>query len=53
MNDHLMPSDQELQQAFTEWWIASYGNKPNTQNVVVSAAWARYALEVFCVHFDD
>ena len=53
MSDHLMPKEAELQQAYIEWWTASYGTKPNSQATIVAAAWARYALEVFCVQFHD
>jgi len=53
MDDLLMPPHEELEQAYREWWMASYCSAPNEQNTKISAAWARHVLDTFCVCFDE
>jgi len=42
-----MPTDYELMEAYRSWWRASYSTSPNSQAVIIAAAWAQHALEIY------
>lgn len=48
-----MPTDYELMQAYREWWRASYSTTPNSQAVVLAAAWASHVLATYMVGTKD
>ena len=42
-----MPSTYELMEAYRSWWRASYSTSPNSQAVVLAAAWAEHVLATY------
>ena len=42
-----MPSTFELMEAYRSWWRASYSTSPNSQAVIIAAAWAQHVLEIY------
>jgi hypothetical protein len=42
-----MPSTYELMEAYRSWWRASYTTSPNSQAVVLAAAWAEHVLATY------
>ena len=42
-----MPADYELMEAYRTWWRASFGTTPNSQTVIIAAAWASYVLATY------
>ena len=42
-----MPTAYELMEAFRSWWRASYGTTPNSQAVILAAAWAEFVLSTY------
>jgi hypothetical protein len=42
-----MPTAYELMEAYRSWWQASYSTSPNSQAVVLAAAWAQHVLEIY------
>lgn len=42
-----MPTNYELMEAYRHWWRASFGTTPNSQAVVVAAAWASHVLATY------
>ena len=43
----LMPTAYELMEAYRTWWRASYGTTPNSQAVILAAAWAEFVLSTY------
>jgi hypothetical protein len=46
-NRKQMPSTFELMEAYRSWWRASYSTSPNSQAVVLAAAWAKHVLATY------
>ena len=42
-----MPTNYELMDAYRHWWRLSFGTTPNSQAVVVAAAWASHVLATY------
>ena len=42
-----MPTAYELMEAYRSWWRASYGTTPNSQAVILAAAWAEFVLSTY------
>lgn len=42
-----MLSTYELMEAYRSWWRASYSTSPNSQAVVLAAAWAEHVLATY------
>jgi hypothetical protein len=42
-----MPTAYELMEAYRSWWRASYGTSPNSQAVILAAAWAKHVLATY------
>jgi hypothetical protein len=42
-----MPTAYELMEAYRSWWRASYSTSPNSQAVVLAAAWAEHVLATY------
>ena len=42
-----MPTTFELMEAYRSWWRASYSTSPNSQAVILAAAWAQHVLEIY------
>jgi hypothetical protein len=42
-----MPTAYELMKAYCSWWRASYSTSPNSQAVIIAAAWAQHVLEIY------
>ena len=42
-----MPTSFELMEAYRAWWRASYSTSPNSQAVILAAAWAQHVLEIY------
>lgn len=42
-----MPTAYELMEAFRTWWRASYSTNPNSQAVILAAAWAEHVLSTY------
>jgi hypothetical protein len=42
---HAMTDDQ-IVEAYREWWAQSWGTPPNHQAVAIAAAWGRHLLTV-------
>jgi len=42
-----MPTSYELMEAYRSWWRSNYGTTPNSQAVIVAAAWAAHVLETY------
>ena len=47
-----MPSTYELMEAYRSWWRASYSTSPNSQAVVLAAAWAEHVLATYQAGLD-
>ena len=47
-----MPTDYELMEAYRSWWRASYSTSPNSQAVIIAAAWAKHALATYQAGLD-
>jgi hypothetical protein len=47
-----MPSTYELMEAYRSWWRASYNTSPNSQAVVLAAAWAEHVLATYQAGLD-
>jgi len=39
-----LPTPYQLMEAYRTWWRSQYQTTPNSQAVVIAAAWARYVL---------
>ena len=39
-----MPTAYELMEAYRTWWRSSYSTSPNSQAVILAAAWAEHVL---------
>jgi hypothetical protein len=42
-----MPTAYELMEAYRAWWRASYSTTPNSQAVIIAAAWAEHVLATY------
>ena len=42
-----MPTAYELMEAYRTWWRASYSTSPNSQAVILAAAWAEHVLSTY------
>ena len=42
-----MPTAYELMEAFRSWWRSSYNTAPNSQAVILAAAWAEHVLNTY------
>ena len=42
-----MPTAYELMEAYRSWWRASYSTSPNSQAVILAAAWAEHVLNTY------
>jgi hypothetical protein len=42
-----MPTAYELMEAYRTWWRASYSTSPNSQAVILAAAWAEHVLTTY------
>jgi hypothetical protein len=42
-----MPTAYELMEAYRAWWRTSYSTSPNTQAVILAAAWAEHVLSTY------
>ena len=42
-----MPTAYELMEAYRSWWRASYSTAPNSQAVILAAAWAEHVLATY------
>ena len=42
-----MPTAYELMEAYRSWWRASYSTSPNSQAVILAAAWAEHVLSTY------
>ena len=42
-----MPTAYELMEAYRTWWRASYSTSPNSQAVILAAAWAEHVLATY------
>jgi len=42
-----MPTAYELMEAYRSWWRASYSTAPNSQAVILAAAWAEHVLSTY------
>jgi hypothetical protein len=42
-----MPTTYELMEAYRTWWRTSYGTSPNSQAVILAAAWAEHVLSTY------
>jgi hypothetical protein len=42
-----MPTAYELMEAYRSWWRASYTTSPNSQAVILAAAWAQHVLSTY------
>ena len=42
-----MPTAYELMEAYRTWWRSSYSTAPNSQAVILAAAWAEHVLSTY------
>ena len=42
-----MPTAYELMEAYRAWWRGSYSTSPNSQAVILAAAWAEHVLSTY------
>jgi hypothetical protein len=42
-----MPTAYELMEAYRSWWRSSYSTSPNSQAVILAAAWAEHVLATY------
>jgi hypothetical protein len=42
-----MPTGYELMEAYRSWWRARYSTSPNSQAVILAAAWAQHVLSTY------
>jgi hypothetical protein len=42
-----MPTAYELMEAYRTWWRSSYSTSPNSQAVILAAAWAEHVLATY------
>jgi hypothetical protein len=42
-----MPTAYELMEAYRSWWRSNYSTAPNSQAVILAAAWAEHVLSIY------